>query len=109
MGFLRCLDYFFVSSINSSEPDVLLDGRVEKKSVLRDDAQRIVETVKRKLANVVTVDTDAARVDFVKTTQKIYESCFAGAARTHERDLLSCRYLHGKIIDNGVSAVWIAE
>src|ERR1043165_10009015 len=109
MRLFRGFDDFFVSRINSPEPDVLLDRRVEQESVLRHDSKRTVKTVKLQVADVMTVDSDPARVDFIQTTEQIYERSLAGAARTHKRHFLTGLDLQCQILNHRFNTVRILK
>lgn len=66
--------------------DVVSDGAGEQDRVLRHDADLPPKVVQLDLANICSVDRDAALIDIVEAADQIYRRRFADARLAHESD-----------------------
>ena len=73
----------------ASEPDVVSDGSMKEHGVLEHDANMPAHLRRTHCANVLPVKPDFTGAWLEESQQEVYDGRLSGAARTHDRRLLS--------------------
>lgn len=79
----------FACGVGASEKDVVVDGVVEKKGVLRDDADMPAQGIERDAAEIASVEAHGTAVRIVEAQNQREHGALAGSARADEGDALS--------------------
>ena len=102
------LDTFFVGGVEASVADVFHDGVGEEESILQDDAELFTQVIFGDVADVLSVNRDAAGIDLIEASQQVDDGGFACTCGTDERDGLSCLCFESHIFDDELIGV-VAE
>src|SRR5690625_684107 len=91
--------------IGSAVGDIVVDGVVEQHSVLRNHADGLAQTLLGDVTHILAVDGDTAAVDIVETKQQAGKGRLAGAARSHNGNLVAGGKVEADVVQNG--SLWI--
>ena len=94
VGFFSCLVDLLAAGSQLAVGDVVKDGAGEEENILLHDADFAAQRTAGDLADVLSVDADAALGDFVKTRNQMTEGGFAAAGRSDDGDHLALREGH---------------
>ena len=84
------LRHFGVRRPGPADGDVLADGRVEDKRVLKDEPDLPAQRVERHIPEIVSVEAHLTLAG-VEAQQQIHDRAFAAAGRAHERHIRARR------------------
>ncbi len=86
--------------------DVVAHRVVEKDGFLRDLRNLAAQRAESQLANVVTIDENAARRDVEEARNQIDQRRLSGAARSHQRQHLAGVHIKIDVVQNLVLALF---
>ena len=97
---LRGLLDLRVARVPAAIADVVADGVVEQHGILRHHADRGAQRLLRHVADILTVDRDAAAADVIKAEQQPRDRRLAGARRPDDRHRLAGRHLEPDALED---------
>jgi hypothetical protein len=97
----RCFVDLFHRSVEVAVVNVVADGVVEQRCILRHNTNRASQAVERDVANVLPVDKDAAFLGVVKAEEEAEDRGLAAAAGADDGDFFAGGDGQVKILDDG--------
>ena len=93
-----CLDNLLVGGIKLSVCDIFSYSSVKKEYILRYNSNIFSEALKLNISYINSVESNCARIDVIKSRDKIAKSAFSSAGRADKRKSLSRLYLKVQIL-----------
>ena len=91
----------FFAGVVGAKGDVFPDGRAEKKSFLRDEADVAAKVFQRELADRPSVDQHHARLGVVNARNEAHQGRLAATRGADNRQAAACRNLQVDVFENG--------
>ena len=85
----RCLDDLLFARFQVAIFDVVTNGVVEQRRILRHDADRLAQALERDVADILAIDQNASFLYIVVAEEQAQDCGFSAAGRTHDGDLLA--------------------
>ena len=95
-------DTLLVGRVEAAVADVLHDGIRKQEGILQDDPQLLAQISFGDLADVASVDRDAAFIDLIEAGQQIDDGGLACTGRTDQGNGLACFRFQRHVLDDGL-------
>src|SRR3954468_4634239 len=82
----RRILHLFVGGIERTVANVVKERPMKQHGILRDHADGTPKRILSHLADVLSIDENAATLDVVETKDQVHERGFPGAGKTNESD-----------------------